>query len=135
MVSAWAGGGRQDFNFTFFCHFARPVSLILNFIAQKVRGGRKCRIENLLWLALYIHDLEVDGYYTVKYADATSFYKAMTRNSTDTVAAAIEAPQLLSDSNLNHEVTIQFSIPSLFVCTNMPIFSLFLCTEWLANSQ
>ena len=50
-VSALARGGRQDFNFTFFCHIARPVSLILNFIAQKVRGGRKCRIENLLWLA------------------------------------------------------------------------------------
>ena len=52
MVTASAGGGRQDFNFTFFCHFARPVSLILNFIAQKIGGGRKCRIENLLWLAL-----------------------------------------------------------------------------------
>ena len=50
-VSAWASKGRQDFNFTFFCHFGRPVSLILNFIAQKFGGGRKCRIENLLWLA------------------------------------------------------------------------------------
>ena len=52
MVSAWARGGRQDFNFTIFYHFGRPVSSILNFIAQKVRGGRQCRIENLLWLAL-----------------------------------------------------------------------------------
>ena len=48
MVTASAGGGRQDFNFTFFCHFAWPVSLILNFIAEKFGGGRKCRIENLL---------------------------------------------------------------------------------------
>ena len=29
---------------SFFCHFGRPVSSILNFIAQKLRGGRKCRI-------------------------------------------------------------------------------------------
>ena len=48
MVSACARGGRHDFNFTFFCNFAWPVFLILNFIAQKIRGGRKCSIENLL---------------------------------------------------------------------------------------
>ena len=59
VVSARARGGRQDFYFTFLCHFARPVSLILNFIAQKVRGGRICRIENLLWLALYLIQLKI----------------------------------------------------------------------------
>ena len=35
MASAWERGGRQDFNFTFFPPF-RPVSLILNFNAQKM---------------------------------------------------------------------------------------------------
>ena len=46
------GGGMQDFNFTFFCYFAQPFSLILHFITLKFSGGRKCRIENFLWLAL-----------------------------------------------------------------------------------
>ena len=40
-----------------FCHFSWPVSLILNFIAQKIRGGRKCRVDNLLWLALVIMNI------------------------------------------------------------------------------
>ena len=92
---------------------------ISSFIDISVGAPKSTKLGPLLWL-FYTYDLEVDGYYTVKYADDTSFYKAMTRNSTDTVAAAIEAPQLWSDSNLNHEVTIQFSIPSLFVRTNMP---------------
>ena len=35
-LSAWVRGGRHDFNFTPFCHFARPVYLILNFIAQRI---------------------------------------------------------------------------------------------------
>ena len=92
---------------------------ISSFIDISVGAPQGTKLGPLLWL-FYTYDLEVDGYYTVKYADDTSFYKAMTRNSTDTVAAAIKAPQLWSDSNLNLEVTIQFSIPSLFVRTNMP---------------
>ena len=73
---------------------------ISSFIDISVGAPQGTKLGPLLWL-FYTYDLEVDGYYTVKYADDTSFYKAMTRNSTDTVAAAIEAPQLWSDSNYN----------------------------------
>ena len=45
MASALARGGRQEFNFMFFCHFDRPVSLILNFIAQKLGEGGNAELE------------------------------------------------------------------------------------------
>ena len=45
MVSAWARGGRQNFNFTFFCHFDWPVSLILIFIVQKIGEGGNAELK------------------------------------------------------------------------------------------
>ena len=36
---------RQDFNFSFFCHFAWPVSLILTFNAQKKGKGGNAELK------------------------------------------------------------------------------------------
>ena len=52
VVWAWATGGRRDFNFNFFCHFTRPVAVILNFIAQKNWGRQEMRNWNFIVIGL-----------------------------------------------------------------------------------
>ena len=61
----------------------------------------------LLWL-IYINDLQIDGYKSVKYADHSSFYVTISKNSSDSITPAIQQTQHWSAKNnmlLNTEKT------------------------------
>ena len=58
---------------------------------------------------VYINDLQVSDYKTVKYADDTSFYLAVNKNSAKSVASAIEHTSHWSANNhmiLNADKTV-----------------------------
>ena len=48
----------------------------------------------LLWL-IYINDLQIDGYKSVKYADDSSFYVTIPKNSSNNITSAIQQTKLL----------------------------------------
>ena len=45
------------------------------YLPFEVGSSQVTMLGPLLWL-IYVHDLEVDGFYSVKYADDTTFYAA-----------------------------------------------------------
>ena len=68
----------------------------------------------LLWL-IYINDLQIDGYKSVKYADDSSFYVTIPKNSSNNITSAIQQTKLWSADNnmlLNTDKTaiINFSL-------------------------
>ena len=74
-MSAWARGGRQDFNFTFFCQFARPISLISNFSAQKIRGGEEMQNWKFIVVGLRVVPL-MQEYTAIKLWGDRKYFKS-----------------------------------------------------------
>ena len=78
---------------------------------------------------VFINDLQVSDYKTVKYADDTSFYLAVNKNSAKSVASAIEHTSHLSANdhmilNADKTVIIKFYLDYVqtyknpVICTN-----------------
>ena len=79
-----------------------------DYLDINVGAPQGTKLGPVLWL-IYINDLQVPDYKTVKYADDTSFYLAVNKNSEQSVASAIEDTSQWSDNNhmiLNADKTV-----------------------------
>ena len=86
-------------------HYTSSTSEYLDINVGAPQGTK---LGPVLWL-IYINDLLVPGYNTVKYADDTSFYVTVPNNSDISVAPAIEHTKQWSASNsmqLNADKTV-----------------------------
>jgi hypothetical protein len=79
------------------------------YVDIKVGSPQGTKLGPYLWL-IYVNDLEVDGFTTVKYADDTTFYKSVhSHTSNDVILPAISATQSWAETNnmlLNADKTV-----------------------------
>ena len=79
-----------------------------DYLDINVGAPQGTKLGPVLWL-IYINDLQVPDYKTVKYADDTSFYLSVNKNSEQSVASAIEHTSQWSANNhmiLNADKTV-----------------------------
>jgi hypothetical protein len=85
-----------------------------DYIPIEVGAPQGTKLGPLLWL-IYINDLQVDGYKSVKYADDSSFYVTVPKNSNNIISSAIQQTQVWSAENnillnTNKTAIVNFSL-------------------------
>ena len=83
------------------------------YINISVGAPQGTRLGPQLWI-FYVNDLSADGFHAIKYADDTSFYKAI-KTPEETVVPAILATQKWADDNFMSLNTGKTQVMNIFI--------------------